>query len=77
MPLFRLGPIRERVQPSSVVAAMEGPDMIQDDDRERRIGIAILLGLAVFVLVALAGSYFQHPTSELSSIRGNIASTTR
>jgi hypothetical protein len=56
---------------------MEGPDMEQDEDRERRIGVAILLGLAVFVLVALAGSYFQHPTSELSSIRSNIASTTR
>jgi hypothetical protein len=51
--------------------------MEQDEDRERRIGVAILLGLAVFVLVALAGSYFQHPTSELSSIRSNIASTAR
>ena len=51
--------------------------MEQDQDRERRIGVAILLGLAVFVLVALAGSYFQHPTSELSGIRSNIASTTR
>jgi hypothetical protein len=51
--------------------------MEQDEGRERRIGVAILLGLAVFVLIALAGSYFQHPTNELSSIHGNIASTTR
>ena len=51
--------------------------MEQDEDRERRIGVAILLGLAVFVLVALAGSYFQHQTGELSSIRSNIASITR
>ena len=51
--------------------------MEQDEDRERRIGVAILLGLAIFVLVALAGSYLQHPTSELSSIRSNIASTAR
>jgi hypothetical protein len=51
--------------------------MEQDEDRERRIGAAILLGFAVFVLVALASFYFTHPAPELASIRGNIASITR
>jgi len=51
--------------------------MEQDGEHEPRIGIAILLGLTVFVLVAVASSYFRHPTSESSGIRGNIASTTR
>lgn len=51
--------------------------MEQDEDRERRIGAAILVGLGLFVLVALAGSYFEHSTTQLSSIRDNIASTSR
>lgn len=52
--------------------------MEQHDDRERRIGAAIVLGLAAFMLIALASSYFQHPVAaQLSSIHGNIASTSR
>ena len=35
--------------------------MEQDEDRERRIGVAILLGFALFALVALASFYFTHP----------------
>jgi hypothetical protein len=75
--LFQMRRSRNGALPSCVVAGTEGPDMEQDEDREQRIGVAILLGLAVFVLVALAGSYFQHPSNELSGIRSNIASTTR
>jgi hypothetical protein len=51
--------------------------MEQDDDRERRIGAAILLGFAIFVLVAVASFYFTHPTPELAGIRSDIASITR
>jgi hypothetical protein len=51
--------------------------MEQDENRERRIGAVILLGLALFVLVALASAYFKPAASEVSGIRGNIASTTR
>ena len=54
-----------------------GPDMEQDQDRERRIGVALLLGLAAFVLVALASFYFEQPRQQLSSIRENITSSTR
>jgi hypothetical protein len=54
-----------------------GPNMEQDDDRERRIGAAILLGFAIFVLVAVASFYFTHPTPELAGIRSDIASITR
>ena len=51
--------------------------MEQDDDRERRIGAIILLGLAVFVLVALASFYFEQPRQQMSSVRENITSSTR
>jgi hypothetical protein len=51
--------------------------MEQDDDRERRIGAAILLGFAIFVLVAVASFYFTHPKPELAGIRSDIASTIR
>jgi hypothetical protein len=52
--------------------------MEQHEDRERRIGVAILLGFAVFVVVALASFYFTHPAPpELAGISGNIASTAR
>jgi hypothetical protein len=52
--------------------------MEQHDDRETRIGVGLLMGLALFTLVALASFYFQKPVPELStSIRDNIASTTR
>jgi hypothetical protein len=51
--------------------------MEHEDDRERRIGAVILLGLAAFVLVALASFYFEQPRQQLSSIRGNITSTQR
>lgn len=52
--------------------------MEQDEDRETRIGAGLLIGLAVFMLVALASFYFQKPAPELStSIRDNIASTVR
>jgi hypothetical protein len=51
--------------------------MQQDDDRERRIGAAILLGFAIFVLVAVASFYFTHPKPDLAGIRSNIALTTR
>jgi hypothetical protein len=51
--------------------------MEQYEDRERRIGAAILLGFAVFVLVALASFYLTHPAPELASIHSNIASIAR
>lgn len=51
--------------------------MEQHDDRERRIGAIILLGLAAFVLVALASFYFEQPRQQLSSVRENITSSTR
>jgi hypothetical protein len=51
--------------------------MEQDDDRERRIGAAILLGFAIFALVAVASFYFTHPKPELAGIRSNITSTIR
>jgi hypothetical protein len=52
--------------------------MEQHDDRERRIGAVILFGLAAFTLIALLSFYFQQPPGhQLSSIRDNIASTTR
>jgi|Tabmets5t2r1_1033131.scaffolds.fasta_scaffold209705_1 hypothetical protein len=51
--------------------------MEQDDDRERRIGAAILLGFAIFVLVAVASFYLTHPRPELAGIRSDIASITR
>ena len=47
--------------------------MEQDEDRERRIGVAILLGFALFALVALASFYFTHPAPELARIHDNIA----
>jgi hypothetical protein len=50
---------------------------MEQDDRERRIGVAILLGFAVFVLVALASFYFTHPAPELAGISGNFASIAR
>lgn len=47
-------------------------------DREKSIGAGILLGLAVFVLVALVSFYFEKPPPQhTSSIRDNIASTAR
>jgi hypothetical protein len=51
--------------------------MEQDHDRERQIGVALLFGLAAFVLVAVASSFFEQPRQQLSSIRENITSSTR
>jgi hypothetical protein len=52
--------------------------MEQHNDHERRIGAVILLGLAAFMLIALASFYLQQPPGhQLSSIRGDITSTTR
>lgn len=52
--------------------------MEQHEDREARIGAGLLIGLAIFMLVALASFYFQKPVPEMStSIRDNIASTVR
>jgi hypothetical protein len=76
--LFRARPAAEPLSRARVDEPMGGPDMEQHDDRERRIGAVILLGLAAFMLLALASFYFQQPPGhQLSSIRGNIASTTR
>jgi hypothetical protein len=47
-------------------------------DREAQIGAALLLGLAVFVLIALASFYFHEPSQQLSdSVRENIAAIRR
>jgi hypothetical protein len=47
-------------------------------DREAQIGAALLLGLAVFMLIALVSFYFHPPTQQLSdSVRNNIAATNR
>ena len=52
--------------------------MEQYEDRERRIGVAILPGLALFALVAVASFYFTHPAPpDLASIRDDFASTAR
>ena len=51
--------------------------MEQYDERERRIGAVIVLGLATFMLIALASFYFQQPRHQVTSIHENIASMTR
>jgi len=51
--------------------------MEQHFDRERRIGAALLLGLAAFVLVALASSYLPQQRHAITSIHENIAAMTR
>ena len=50
--------------------------MEHDPDRETRIGVGLLLGLAVFALVALVGFYLGSP-SQLSTVRDNIAYSSR
>jgi hypothetical protein len=35
----------------------------QDQDREVRIGVGLLLGMAVFTLIAL-GSFYFHPSTD-------------
>lgn len=50
--------------------------MQQDQDRETRIGAALLLGLAAFTLLGLVSVYFQEPAQELSDgIRSSIVAT--
>lgn len=52
--------------------------MEQQRDREARIGTGLVLGLVVFILIALLSAYFQKPPHQLTtSIRDNIASTAR
>ncbi len=52
--------------------------MEQQQDREARIGIGLVAGLALFALVALVSFYFQKPVPDLAaSIRHNIVSTPR
>jgi hypothetical protein len=47
-------------------------------DREARIGVSLLLGLAAFVFIALVSFYFHSSAPQMTSgIRDNIASTTR
>jgi hypothetical protein len=75
--LFREAQLRNGSGRQAFVRVTGGLNMEQDDDRERRIGAAILLGFAVFVLVAVASFYFTHPKPELAGIRSDIASITR
>ena len=49
--------------------------MDQHQDREAHIGIGLLLGLAVFVLIAL-GSFYFHPSAE-DTVVGRIAHSSR
>jgi hypothetical protein len=57
---------------------MEGLKMEQQQDREARIGVGLVVGMALFALIALASFYFQKPAPDLSaSIRDNIAFTPR
>jgi hypothetical protein len=52
--------------------------MEQNYEREHRIGAGLVIGLAAFVLVALASFYFEKPVQHHSTlIRDNIASTAR
>jgi hypothetical protein len=52
--------------------------MEQQQGREARIGIGLVVGLTLFALVALVSFYFQKPAPDLAaSIRDNIASNTR
>jgi hypothetical protein len=52
--------------------------MEQQPDREARIGASLLLGLAAFMLIALASFYFHSPAPQMTSgIRDSIVSTTR
>lgn len=44
-----------------------------DQDRETRIGIGLLIGLAVFVLVALASYYFGTPEQLATTVRDSVA----
>ena len=48
--------------------------MEQQFDRERRIGAALLLGFAAFVILALASFYFERPRHTITTIHDNIAS---
>jgi hypothetical protein len=48
-----------------------------DQDRERRIGIGLLIGLAAFALVALASYYFGTPAQLAQTVRDNVAYSTR
>ena len=47
--------------------------MEHDPDREARIGVGLLFGLAVFALIALASFYLGPPSQLASSARDNIA----
>jgi hypothetical protein len=47
----------------------------QDQEREVRIGIGLLFGLAVFALIAL-GSFYFHPSTE-DTIASRIAHSSR
>jgi hypothetical protein len=42
-------------------------------DREAQIGVGLLLGLAIFALVALASFYFQQPTQLTDTVRDRFA----
>ena len=48
-----------------------------EQDRERRIGIGLLIGMAVFVGVALATYYFGSPDQLAATVRDNIAYSSR
>jgi hypothetical protein len=52
--------------------------MEQRYDREHRIGAGLVIGLAAFVLIALASFYFDKPGQHHSSVmRDNIAFSVR
>lgn len=48
-----------------------------DQDRERRIGIGLMIGLAVFILVALASFFFGTPEQLAHTVRDNLAYSSR
>jgi hypothetical protein len=71
-------PASEPETPSGVAPTTGGVKMEQQQDREARIGIGLVAGLALFALVALVSFYFQKPVPDLAaSIRHNIVSTPR
>jgi hypothetical protein len=67
----------EPTRTHDVVSCLEGEQKVeQHQDRERRIGAFLLLGLAAFVFVALATFYLKPSPQELSgSIRDRIVAT--
>jgi hypothetical protein len=52
--------------------------MEQQQDRETRIGVGLVVGLVLFALIAFISFYFQKSAPDVAaSIRDNVASTAR